>query len=125
MNCNVFEGARALGLERVVWASSETTLGLPFDTPPRYAPVDEAHYPYPESSYALSKVVSETMADDFARRSGVPHVALRFYNIFSPTTTAASPRAAGGTRGRGAGTCRGTSTRATWVRPAAAAWRRT
>ena len=32
-----------LGLQRVVWASSETTLGLPFDTPPDYAPVDEQH----------------------------------------------------------------------------------
>ena len=37
---------------RVVWASSETTLGLPLDEPPRYAPVDEDHYPVPASSYA-------------------------------------------------------------------------
>src|SRR5690242_5784873 len=28
---NVFSAATSLGLERVVWASSETTLGLPFD----------------------------------------------------------------------------------------------
>ncbi len=84
MNYNVFAAAQALGLARVVWASSETTLGLPFDTAPRYAPVDEAHYPVPESSYALSKVVTETMAEQFARHTGVPFVALRFSNILGP-----------------------------------------
>jgi nucleoside-diphosphate-sugar epimerase len=41
MNYNVFSAAASLGLSRVVWASSETTLGLPFDVSPRYAPVDE------------------------------------------------------------------------------------
>jgi NAD dependent epimerase/dehydratase family len=41
MNFNVFMAAARLGLSRVVWASSETTLGLPFEAPPRYAPVDE------------------------------------------------------------------------------------
>jgi hypothetical protein len=40
MNFNVFQAAANLGLSRVVWASSETTLGLPFDVPPRYAPVE-------------------------------------------------------------------------------------
>jgi nucleoside-diphosphate-sugar epimerase len=30
----VFAAAVRLGLRRVVWASSETTLGLPFDEPP-------------------------------------------------------------------------------------------
>lgn len=85
MNYNVFTAAVALGLERVVWASSETTLGLPFDTPPRYAPVDEAHFPLPESSYALSKVVSEELAAQFNRWSGVPFVGLRFSNILNPS----------------------------------------
>jgi nucleoside-diphosphate-sugar epimerase len=84
MNYNVFSAAADLGLARVVWASSETTLGLPFDTPPRYAPVDEAHYPVPESSYALSKVASETVAEQFARWSGIPFVGLRFSNILGP-----------------------------------------
>lgn len=84
MNYNVFSAAKDLGLKRVVWASSETTLGLPFDTPPRYAPVDEAHYPVPESSYALSKVASEAIAEQFARWSGIPFVGLRFSNILGP-----------------------------------------
>jgi len=64
----------------VVWASSETTLGLPFDTPPDYAPVDEKHM-RPESSYALSKVVGEEMARAFHRWSGIPIIGLRFSNV--------------------------------------------
>lgn len=84
MNFNVFQAAAALKLSRVVWASSETTLGLPFDTPPRYAPVDEDHYPVPTSTYALSKVASETIAAHLAQWSDIPFVALRFSNIMAP-----------------------------------------
>jgi nucleoside-diphosphate-sugar epimerase len=84
MNFNVFQAAANLGLSRVVWASSETTLGLPFDVPPRYAPVDEDHYPVPTSTYALSKVATETIAGHFAQWSGIPFVALRFSNIWKP-----------------------------------------
>ena len=76
----VFAAAARLGLQRVVWASSETTLGLPFDRPPDYAPVDEAHT-YPETSYALFKVLGEELARQFNRWSGVPIIGLRFSNI--------------------------------------------
>ncbi len=84
MNFNVFMAAAQLQLGRVVWASSETTLGLPFDQPPRYAPVDEDHYPVPTTTYALSKVASETTAGHIAQWSGIPFVALRFSNILGP-----------------------------------------
>jgi nucleoside-diphosphate-sugar epimerase len=77
----VFAAAARLGLERVVWASSETTLGLPFDQPPDYAPIDEDHELRPESSYALSKVLGEEMARQFHRWSGIPFVGLRFSNV--------------------------------------------
>jgi nucleoside-diphosphate-sugar epimerase len=77
----VFAAAARLGLERVVWASSETTLGLPFDRPPDYAPIDEQHELRPESSYALSKVLGEEMARQFNRWSGIPFVGLRYSNI--------------------------------------------
>ena len=77
----VFSAAWRLGLKRVVWASSETTLGLPFDTPPEFAPVDEEHPLRPESSYALSKVLGEEMARQFNRWSGIPIVGLRFSNV--------------------------------------------
>jgi nucleoside-diphosphate-sugar epimerase len=82
---NVFRAATVLGLQRVVWASSETTLGLPYERePPRYAPIDEEHPLFPESSYALSKVISEELARQFSRWSGVPFVGLRFSNIMEP-----------------------------------------
>ncbi len=76
----VFAAAQRLGLRRVVWASSETTLGLPFKRPPDYAPVDEAHV-FPETSYALSKVTGEELARQFHRWSGIPIVGLRFSNV--------------------------------------------
>jgi nucleoside-diphosphate-sugar epimerase len=74
-------GSGKAGRERIVWASSETTLGLPFDTPPDYAPVDEEHELRPESSYALSKVLGEEMARQFHRWSGIAFVGLRFSNV--------------------------------------------
>ncbi|MGH2882928.1 MAG: NAD-dependent epimerase/dehydratase family protein [Solirubrobacteraceae bacterium] len=76
----VFSAAARLGLPRVVWASSETTLGLPFEQPPDYAPVDEAHV-RPETSYALSKVLGEEMARQFHRWHGTTIIGLRFSNI--------------------------------------------
>ena len=83
INYNVFSAAAMVGLQRIVWASSETALGLPFERHPDYAPVDEEHT-YPESSYALSKVVSEEMARQFNRWSGIPIIGLRFSNIILP-----------------------------------------
>jgi nucleoside-diphosphate-sugar epimerase len=76
----VFAAAARLGLRRVVWASSETTLGLPFERPPDYAPVDEEHV-FPETSYALSKVLGEEMARQFHRWTGIPFIGLRLSNV--------------------------------------------
>jgi nucleoside-diphosphate-sugar epimerase len=88
---NVFASAASIGAGKVVWASSETVLGLPFATPPAYAPVDEEADPRPESSYALSKLVAETMASQFSRTTGIPFVGLRFSNIMEPDDYEAFP----------------------------------
>ena len=64
---NVFEAARRLGIKNIVWASSETVLGLPFDMPPPYVPVDEEYPGRPESAYSLSKLLGEEMAKQFCR----------------------------------------------------------
>jgi nucleoside-diphosphate-sugar epimerase len=89
---NVFTAAVDLGVPKVVWASSETILGLPFDREvPDYAPIDEGQTPFPESSYALSKLVGEQMAAQFARRSGIPFAALRYSNIMDPPDYARFP----------------------------------
>ena len=88
---NVFQAAVAHRMKRVVWASSETVLGLPFDIPPAFAPIDESIEPRPESSYALSKLVGETMAAQFARRSGIGFVGMRISNIMEPDDYARFP----------------------------------
>jgi len=89
---NIFHAAATLAIPRVVWASSETTIGLPFDRePPAYAPIDEDHPLYPQSSYALSKVLGEEMARQYHRRFGTTIVSLRFSNIMEPQDYAAFP----------------------------------
>ena len=50
---SVFHAAIRLGIRTIVYASSETVLGLPFDTPPPYVPVDEEYAARPESVYSL------------------------------------------------------------------------
>jgi nucleoside-diphosphate-sugar epimerase len=82
---NVFEAARQLGIKNVVWASSETVLGLPFDTPPPYVPIDEEYPGRPESAYSLSKLVGEEMAKQFCRWDPeMKIIGLRFSNIMEP-----------------------------------------
>ncbi len=88
---NVFAAAVATGVERVVWASSETVLGLPFDTPPSFAPIDETIEPRPETSYALSKLLGEEMAAQLSRKSGIPFLGLRISNIMEPDDYQAFP----------------------------------
>jgi nucleoside-diphosphate-sugar epimerase len=89
---NVFAAARALGISRVVWASSETVLGLPFDVPPPYAPVDEEYAPRPESTYSLNKVLEEEMARHFARWDpDLVAVGLRFSNVMEVADYAQFP----------------------------------
>jgi nucleoside-diphosphate-sugar epimerase len=79
---NVFEAARVLGIKNVVFASSETVLGLPFENPPPYVPVDEEYDPRPETAYSLGKLVDETIARQFARWDpALKIVGLRFSNV--------------------------------------------
>ncbi|NOY56727.1 MAG: NAD(P)-dependent oxidoreductase [Actinobacteria bacterium] len=79
---NVFSASAMLGVQRVVWASSETLIGIPFEREkPRYVPIDERHPRLPEFHYALAKLVGEEMATQFNRWSGIPYVALRYSNV--------------------------------------------
>lgn len=89
---NVFEAARLAGIKTIVTASSETVLGLPFDTPPPYAPVDEEYFPRPESAYSLGKLLDETIAAQFCRWDPELRIAaLRFSNVMYPEDYAAFP----------------------------------
>jgi len=84
---NVFSAAVQVGIKRIVWASSETTLGLPFgaEAPPAYAPVDEDHPLRPESAYSLSKVLGEELARQLHRwNPGTTFIGLRLSNVMAP-----------------------------------------
>jgi len=82
---NVFLAAKTLGIDRVVFASSETVLGLPFTTPPVGIPVTEDFEPRPESTYAMVKVLEETMAKIFCQwNPALTMTALRFSNVINP-----------------------------------------
>lgn len=89
---HVFAAARRAGIRNVVWASSETVLGLPFDTPPPYLPVDEEVPLRPETTYSLVKDLEEEMARQFCRwEPGLKMIGLRFSNVMEPFDYAAFP----------------------------------
>jgi nucleoside-diphosphate-sugar epimerase len=64
---NVFWAAKAAGIKNVVWASSETLTGLPFNEPPPYLPIDENVPRRPNWAYSLGKLLDEVMAEEFCR----------------------------------------------------------
>jgi nucleoside-diphosphate-sugar epimerase len=98
---NVFEASRLAGIKNIVFASSETVLGLPFDTPPPYVPVDEEYFPRPESAYSLGKLLDETMAAQFCRWDpSLRIVGLRFSNVMNPEDYARFPKFDGDPRAR-------------------------
>jgi nucleoside-diphosphate-sugar epimerase len=79
---NVFQAARRAGVKKIVYASSETVLGLPFDVDPPYIPVDEEYPARPESTYSLVKHLEEQMAIELTRWDpGLSIVGLRFSNV--------------------------------------------
>lgn len=89
---NVFWAAVRLGIRKIVYASSETVLGLPFDVPPPYIPVDEEYAPRPESVYSLVKTLEEHMAVELARwHPELSISALRFSNVMVPDDYAEFP----------------------------------
>lgn len=81
---NVFEAARRLGIRNIVWASSETVYGVPYAKGPAYVPVDE-EIELPQWSYALSKLMGEKMAEQFALwEPRTKIIGLRFSNLQEP-----------------------------------------
>lgn len=89
---NVFTAALKAGITNIVTASSETVLGLPFDTPPPYIPVDEEYPARPESTYSLSKHLEEQMAIELTRwHPELKIMALRFSNVMDEADYSAFP----------------------------------
>jgi UDP-glucose 4-epimerase len=83
---HVFEAAAALGIRRVIYASSVSALGFPWQhrwSEPHYLPIDEAHPLLPQDCYGLSKGQGEDVAAAYARRGAGSAVSLRFSTILS------------------------------------------
>lgn len=79
---NVFQAACQLGIERVVYASSETVQGNPYvKTRPPRIPILETDPPMPQTAYALSKLTAEQLGFHMHHMYGTVFVGLRCANI--------------------------------------------
>jgi nucleoside-diphosphate-sugar epimerase len=88
----VYSAAIRAGVRKIVWASSETVLGLPFDEPPPYVPVDEEYPPRPNSTYSLVKTLEEELARQLCRwHPDLSMTGLRFSNVMYPEDYAQFP----------------------------------
>ena len=89
---NVFQGARRAGIETIVYASSETLLGIPFDIDPPYLPVDEEYPSRPESMYSVTKALEEELAKKLVRWDPQLSIsAMRFSNVMHESDYAEFP----------------------------------
>jgi nucleoside-diphosphate-sugar epimerase len=89
---HVLQAARRAGVKRLVTASSETVLGLPFETPPPYIPVDEEYDARPESTYSLGKHLEEQLEIQLCRWDPELSItAMRFSNVMEPEDYARFP----------------------------------
>lgn len=89
---NTYTAALHAGVRKIVWASSETVLGLPFDEPPPYVPVDEEYPPRPNSTYSLVKTLEEELARQLCRwHPDLSMIGLRFSNVMYPEDYAQFP----------------------------------
>ncbi|CAH0346028.1 NAD(P)-dependent oxidoreductase [Bacillus sp. CECT 9360] len=85
VNFNILEACKDLQIPKLVWASSETVLGYPFDPEElSYLPVDEEHPTIVKSSYAMAKRLTEILSEMFNKLANTQVVALRFANMYEP-----------------------------------------
>jgi nucleoside-diphosphate-sugar epimerase len=77
---NVVEACSLLGVRRLVYASSLSVVGLPFNTRPvrvEYLPIDERHPCRPQDAYGLSKLVGEQIVEAAVLRGDVDATSIR------------------------------------------------
>jgi nucleoside-diphosphate-sugar epimerase len=90
---NVFQAARRAGIKRIVYASSETLLGIPFEIDPPYVPVDEDYPSRPESMYSVVKHLEEELAAKLVRWDPELSITgLRFSNVLEQADYAQQPQ---------------------------------
>jgi hypothetical protein len=120
---NVFQAARRASIKRLVYASSETLLGLPFDIDPPCIPVDEEYQASPESTYSLVTHLEEQMAVRLARWDPeLTITALRFSNVMYREAVQPSPPSKRAPCCAN-GTCGATPTVGMEPRPSCGPWR--
>ena len=83
---HVMEYARAMGVKKVVFASSAAVYGDVTEMPVR-----EELPCQPISPYGNHKLASELALDYYANVHGVPTTALRFFNVYGPRQDPSSP----------------------------------
>ncbi len=84
---NVLEASARNKIKKVVFTSSESTLGFAFMTnrmAPEYVPIDELHPLRPQDPYGLSKVIGEQICRTYSARYGIRTVCLREPWIWVP-----------------------------------------
>src|SRR5699024_3537491 len=86
--------AHRAGVRNVVFASSITAMGFPFEESPPFLPLDET-FTRAHNTYGLSKVAEEAVAKQLSGWSAdASFTALRFTNVVAPDEYATFDRAA-------------------------------
>jgi len=75
---NLLEAARAQGIKRFVFASSNAAVGA------HEPPLDESKVPAPVSPYGAGKAAGEALVAAYARAYRLGTVSLRFSNVYGP-----------------------------------------
>ena len=84
VNCggtvNVFEIARQMKIDRVVWASSLTVFGPPDKYPQEYVPNDAPHYPI--GLYGATKAFNENVALHYFQEYHTDIIGIRYSGVY-------------------------------------------
>jgi UDP-glucose 4-epimerase len=83
---NLLEGARAAGVQRILYAASSSAYGNQSGFPRV-----ETMTPQPIAPYPVQKLAGELYMQSYARVYGMETVCLRYFNIFGPRQSPNSP----------------------------------
>jgi UDP-glucose 4-epimerase len=84
---NIMEAACKTKVKKVIFASSESTLGFAFRTKnfsPEYFPIDENHPLQPQDPYGLSKVCCEQILKSYSLKTEIQTISLRMPWVWVP-----------------------------------------
>lgn len=72
----LFETAKKLGCKKIIYASSASVYGF------SKAPQNEDDEIMPSNPYSTSKAILEELALGFSKRTGIPCIGLRYFNVY-------------------------------------------